>query len=253
MASQNNYTPLPSYADDVKTPLLIAHDHDGVVININQVEVAAPQEEETGCARRCNGGGGFFGRIRARCVARHLEKYGPPCENRRCVKTTRRRRAFHFVIFGLLSLFFIVHLFKGAYMLYTLPNRINCVPVTSETSTYDLPLSRKLFLDYSLTTGSTTIAHGDSNTTTVQLTFKDVTEDDNLLFCTGTFKRGVGVGVYTKDKHAKLPKVVETVITIPEGEGPMIKFGAKKASKCAGHVVRKVLKWKKGQEEEEEE
>jgi hypothetical protein len=33
----------------------------------------------------------------------------------------------------------------------------------------------------------------------------------------------------------------------------MIKFGAKKASKCAGHVVRKVLKWKKGQEEEEEE
>lgn len=248
MASHYNYTALPSYADDVKTPLLAAHDPDGVVININQVEVT-PQEQ-TGCSRRCRGG--FFGRMRARCAARRLEKYGPPCENQRCVKSARRRRAVRFVIFGLLSLFFIVHLFKGAYMLYTLPNHINCVPITSETSTYDLPLSRKLFLDYSLTTGSTTIAHGDSNTTTVQLTFKYITEDDNLLFCTGTFKRGVGVGVYTKDKHAKLPKVLETVVTIPEGDGPTVKFGAKKASKCAGHVVRKVLKWKKGQEEEED-
>lgn len=144
---------------------------------------------------------------------------------------------------------------RSPQLLYTLPSHINCVPVTSETTTYDLPLSRKLFLDYSLTSGTTTIAHGDSNTTTttaVQLTFKDITEADNVLFCTGTFKRGVGVGVYTKDKHAKLPKVLETVITIPEGDGPTVKFGAKRASKCAGHAVRTVLKWKKGQEEEQD-
>lgn len=246
MASQYNYTPLPSYADDVKAPLLAVHDQDGVVININQVEIA-PQEQ-TGCARgRCSGNGGVFGRIRARCAARRLEKYGPPCENPRCVKVARRKRAVRFVILGLLSLFFLVHLVKGAYMLYTLPKRIDCVPITSAASTYDLPISRKLFLDYSLTTGSTTIAHADSNSTTVQLSFNDITEDDDLLFCTGTFKRGVGVGVYTKDKHAKLPKIVETVITIPE-EGTTVKFGGRKAARCAGHVVRKVMKWKNGEE-----
>jgi hypothetical protein len=121
MASQYTYTPLPSYADDVKAPLLAsAHDPDGVVINIHQVDVAAPQEP-TACARRrcCSSGGdgrGFFGRIRARCAARRLEKYGPPCENPGCAKMAKRRRAIRFVIFGLFSLFFMVHFIKGAYV-----------------------------------------------------------------------------------------------------------------------------------------
>jgi len=249
MAAQYNYTPLPSYADDVKAPLLGSHDSDGVVININQVEACPQDQQSTGCARggRCRGG--VFGRIRARCAARRLEKYGAPCENPGCAKMAKRRRAVRFVIFGLLSLFFMVHLFRGAYMLFTLPKHIDCVPITSASTTYDLPLSRKLFLDYSLTTGSTTIAHGESNTTSVQVSFNDITEDDNLLFCTGTFKRGVGVGVYTKDKHAVLPRIVETVITIPEGDETTVKFGGKKAARCAGHVVRKVMKWKKGEEE----
>ena len=138
-------------------------------------------------------------------------------------------------------------------MMYTLPNRINCVPITSTTSTYDLPLSKKLMVDYSLTTGSTTITHADTNTTSVKLSFADISDDDEVLFCTGTFKRGVAFGVYTKDKHAKLPKLVETVITLPQEEGPAVKFGGKKAGHCAQKVVRKVLKWKKQHGDEEEE
>jgi hypothetical protein len=136
-------------------------------------------------------------------------------------------------------------------MLYTLPKHIDCTPITSASTTHDLPLSHKLFLDYSLTTGTTTtIAHADSNTTSIKVSFNDdITEDDNLLFCTGTFKRGVGVGVYTKDPQAVLPKLVETVITLPLGDSTTVKFGGKKAAGCAGHVVRKVMKWKKGEEE----
>jgi hypothetical protein len=191
--------------------------------------------------------------MRARCAARRAEKYGPPCENARCVKSQRRKRKFRIVAFTLFSLWAVVALFKGAYMVYTLPNRINCVPITSTTSTYDLPLTKKLFLDYTLTTGTTTIAHGDTNATSVKLTLDNVSDDTELLFCTGTFKRGVGVGVYTKEKHAKLPKIVETVITIPaEGDSPMVKFGSKKAGHCAQKVVRKVLKWKKNKDEDEE-
>jgi hypothetical protein len=77
MASQYNYTPLPSYANDVKAPLLAVQDQGGVIININQVESPHTQEQ-TGCGARgrCNDGG-VFGRIRARCAARRLEKYGP--------------------------------------------------------------------------------------------------------------------------------------------------------------------------------
>jgi len=48
MAAQYNYTPLPSYADDVKAPLLSSHDSDGVVININQVEACPQDQQNTG-------------------------------------------------------------------------------------------------------------------------------------------------------------------------------------------------------------
>ncbi|KIM30232.1 hypothetical protein M408DRAFT_328289 [Serendipita vermifera MAFF 305830] len=245
------YSPLPSYTDDVKMPLLAAHDdHEDGMVNVN-LQAAAPQEPACG-RRRC---GGFMGRLRARCEARRLEKFGPPCDNPRCMKRDRKRRAFRCVIFTLFSLFMLVHLFKGAYMLYSLPNRINCVPVTSTTSTYELPLSKKLLVDYSLTTGTTTLTHADTNTTTVKLSLADVSEDEEILFCTGTFKRGVGFGLYTKDKHTKLPKVVETVITLPQESGPVVKFVGKKAGHCAQKIVRKVLKWKKahGGEEEEDE
>jgi hypothetical protein len=124
MASQYNYTPLPSYADDVKAPLLGSEDG-GVIINVN---VEAIPQDPAACsrgARRCcssgysgvdGGGGWFFGRMRARCAARRLEKYGPPCDNARCLKIAKRRRRIRFVIFGLLALFFVVHLFKGAFV-----------------------------------------------------------------------------------------------------------------------------------------
>jgi len=49
-----------------------------------------------------------------------------------------------------------------------------------------------LFLSYSLTTDSTTISHAQSSSTIVRLSFKNFTEQDNL-FCTSTFRRGVGV------------------------------------------------------------
>lgn len=105
-----HYSPLPSYsADDVKVPLM------------SESSVALPMDgehQEQGqqtCARRC-GGSGFFARMRSRCEARRMAKYGPPCDNPRCLKKARGRRIFRRIIFALFSLWLISSLFKFSYV-----------------------------------------------------------------------------------------------------------------------------------------
>ncbi|KAG9049835.1 hypothetical protein FS842_011477 [Serendipita sp. 407] len=258
------YSQLPSYSDDVKTPLLVDSGartaHDFTINEEGQVLALGGGEENQSCAttkRTC-----FFGRMRARCAARCAKKYGPPCENERCVKQARRRRRFRFVLFSLLGLFMFVHLFKGAYMLYTLPKRVNCQEISGGEGTFELPLTRKLMVDYSLTSSTTSIIrsadapkgvvsfHVEFDGKNPELKGTADEEEDKILFCSAQFgRRASAAGVLTKDKHAQLPPLKKTTIVLPlesdeERGGPMIKFGGKKMGKCAQKMVRKVLKWK---------
>lgn len=102
------YTPLPQYADeDAKVPLVSPTEdpQDGV-------------NESTECAQRrgCCARGGWLSRMRARCAARQLAKYGPPCENPGCQLKQKKRRRFRIVIFSLAALFILFHLFKAVYV-----------------------------------------------------------------------------------------------------------------------------------------
>jgi hypothetical protein len=101
------YTRLPTYSDDVKAPLLEESSSpiDGVY------EYPLENQQQRSCARS-----GFFGRWRARCAARREAKFGPPCDNERCQQVARRRRKFRLVIFSIIGLFLLTHLFKGAYV-----------------------------------------------------------------------------------------------------------------------------------------
>ncbi|KAG8791559.1 hypothetical protein FRC17_008742, partial [Serendipita sp. 399] len=152
----HHYSQLPSYTDDVKTPLLVESGPRAQNLVINEegqvLALGGEQDQACGTKRTC-----FFGRMRARCAARRALKYGPPCENERCMKQARKRRRVRFFLFGLLGLFMLVHLFKGAYMFYTLPKRVNCQEITAADSTFEFPLTRKLMVDYSLTNGTTSI------------------------------------------------------------------------------------------------
>lgn len=108
------YSQLPSYSDDVKTPLL---NNQPVYLTVGPIEEAGELRVGGGNAEGCVAKKScFFGRMRARCAARCAAKYGPPCENERCQMKDRRRRKFRFFLFSFLALFTLFHLFKGAYV-----------------------------------------------------------------------------------------------------------------------------------------
>jgi hypothetical protein len=238
-----HYTPLPSYSlDDQKAPLLVSEE--GAIAL--PMEQDGQEQQQNACSRRCSGG--VFGRIKARCAARRLAKYGPPCDNAFCHAKARRRRIFRRIIFGLFSLFLITHLFKGAYMAYTLPKHVTCQEITSDEMSVDLALTRKMFVDYSLTAGTTTITQGDipEGTIRVKVDFDGVPETNTTILCSAQFKKAVGIGAFTTKKHANLATITRTTIIFPQGEKrPEIKFAGKKAAHCVGGLVRKLLKWNK--------
>jgi hypothetical protein len=232
-----NYAQLPTYTDyDAKQPLL----ESGARLNEDN-EVLVVGDERT-CGRN---GHGFFGRMRARCAARRAAKYGPPCENEGCVKQARRRRRFRLFFFGLISLFVITHLLKGAYMFYRLPKHVNCQEITSTETTFDFALPRSMMVDYSLTgTGTTSITHSSeisSDQVSVRVEFESLEEDEKVYLCAAQFKkRFLAVGAYAKDHKGDIPKVKKTTIVLPEdAKAPSIRFGTKKAGKCAEKMVRK--------------
>ena len=101
-----NYAQLPTYHDfDSKQPLL----ETGARLNEDGQVLAVGGDNNAS-------NGGFFSRMRARCAARRAAKFGPPCENARCVKKNRKRRCIKLFFAGLFSLFLITHLFKGAFV-----------------------------------------------------------------------------------------------------------------------------------------
>lgn len=240
-----HYSPLPTYnTDDVKVPLL---SESSVALPIDGEHERMQVQEQQTCARRC-GGQGFFGRMRSRCEARRMAKYGPPCDNPRCMKKARGRRIFRRIIFALLSLWLISSLAKFSYFAYTLPKHVTCYQITDTELSYDLPLTKQLFVDYSLTSGTTTIMYDDipSDNVQIKVAFDSVPEsDDGAVFCTAKLHRAVGAGVFKSTKNATLPTVESTTIVLPSGASrPSIKFGGKKAAHCAGKMVKKLIKWK---------
>jgi hypothetical protein len=234
-----HYSPLPTYStDDVKAPLL---SEGAIALPMDETV----QEHQEVCQR------GFFGRMRARCAARCAAKYGPPCDNARCQMKARRRRIFRFVVFGLLSLFLLTHFFKGAYMAYNLPKHITCQDITSTDLTFDLPLTHKMFVDYSLTAGTTTITHDDEipkDIVRVKVAFDSVPESNTTVVCSAQFKKAVGIGAFKTQKHVDPATVTSTTIILPQGvKRPDIKFAGEKAAHCVGGLIRKLLKWKKAE------
>lgn len=148
-------------------------------------------------------------------------------------------------------------------MVSTVHKHIECSPVTSTETTLDLRLARKLFVDYSLTTGTTTITHGDIPEDSVQVNvefesipspldsfypadsfidYDEEKEEGKLLLCTANYKHASGVGAYAT-KGLKLPNVVKTTIVLPKGaDGPGIRFGGKRG--CIGRMMGKLMEWK---------
>ena len=133
-------------------------------------------------------------------------------------------------------------------MAYTLPKHIDCQEVTASELTFDLPRTHKMFVDYSLTTGTTTITHDDipEDIIRVNVSFDSVPETNTTIICSAQFKHAVGIGAFTTQKHADLATITSTTIVLPEGvKRPVIKFAGEKAAHCVGGLIRKLLKWKK--------
>lgn len=238
------YTRLPTYSDDVKTPLLEANSPiDGVYSFENQ------EQQRNTCARS-----GFLGRWRAKCAARREAKYGPPCDNPRCQKVASRRRKFRLIIFSLFGLFLLTHLFKGAYMLFNYPKHVQCYDITEAESTYQFPLPKKMLVGYNASNGTTSIVRDaePSDNLTVKIAFESLEEGDQAMFCVAKFGRKAAFNAYTKEKGGVLPKLLSTTIVVPaDARVPDIRFAPKRAGGCAEKMVRKMIKSQSKDEDEE--
>ena len=122
--------------------------------------------------------------------------------------------------------------------------------VVSSELTFNLPCTaHKMFLvDYSLTTGTTTITHDDipEDIIRVNVSFDSVPETNTTIICSAHFKHAIGIGAFATQKHADLATITSTTIVLPEGiKRSVIKFAGQKDAHCVGGLIRKLLKWRK--------
>jgi len=249
MSSKTSPTVLPRYTDleTESAPLLACAGVDvDADVKDNSKAISGQYEELEGLAApaprsRCS----RFGWCKRWCKNRE-----PECENRRCV----RRKKFARVFLILIGAFFIFHLAKFAYTIYTLPKHVQCIGIDGSATifTVEMPLSRKLLFHNSLSTGDISVIRDEGipeGSFEVRVDFDSVKDRPESAFCSGRFKRALFLGAFTKDEGESLPPIKQTTLVLPvSAPTPFIGFGLggrKGRHHCVEKMVRKLLNFKK--------
>jgi hypothetical protein len=191
-------------------------------------------------------------RMKARCAARCAERRAlreaNGCARSRCVLGVLGRIVKW--VFALALFFGVARFFVLRHIYATHP--ADCVPINSTTTTISLPLASDrtgVYLHPSLVTGNTHIIHStDAQNGTILVSF-DLARDpelagvgsaEELFVCSIAKPRGVGIGIFTRDRKSAVPAVRFTTVEIPEGVAtPPVSLLSAAKHRCMRKALRK--------------